>query len=68
MTVGHPTPEQLMRRRKRLLEQAGVTSVAELEERAARDELTGQQFWLWESIRSIDFLLGDDEPLAQTGG
>ena len=68
MAVAHPTRDQLRQRRERLLRQANATSVAELEERADRGELTGEQYWLWRSIRSIDFLLGEDEQLSATGG
>lgn len=60
MRVRHPTREELKERRRRLLEQARVSSSDELAERAGRGALSGNEFWLWEEITSIDFLLGED--------
>jgi hypothetical protein len=60
MRVLHPTREELQERRQRLLDRARVSSSDELAERARRGALSGDEFWLWEDIRSIDFLLGED--------
>lgn len=60
MRVRHPTRQELKERRRRLLEQARVSSSDELAERARRGALSGDEFWLWEEITSIDFLLGED--------
>ncbi|MGH8905067.1 MAG: hypothetical protein ACRD0K_00735 [Egibacteraceae bacterium] len=62
MRVTHPTREELKDRRRRLLEQARVSSSDELAARAERGALSGDEFWLWEDIQSIDFLLGEQTP------
>jgi hypothetical protein len=32
----------------------------ELEDAAAAGSLTPDDFWLWEDLRAVEFLLGDD--------
>jgi hypothetical protein len=57
--VLEPSREDLEARHTRLLERLGVNR-AELERLAETGALSGEQIWLWEDIRSIEFLLGDD--------
>ncbi len=59
--VRHPSPEELRARRARLLAEARIDR-DELEALAAAGALTGDEFWVWEDVRSIEFLLGDDAP------
>lgn len=58
--VLEPSREELEARRQRLLERAGM-SRDELEAAATAGTLRGDQFWVWEDIRSIEFLLGEDD-------
>lgn len=60
MRVLQPTTEELRARQARLLERSGFTSVEALEDRARRGALSAEEFALWDEIRSIDFLLGDE--------
>ncbi len=60
MQVHTPSREELLDRRRRLLEQAG-TSRDELDRRAGRGDLVGDEYRLWEELRSIDFLLADGQ-------
>ena len=57
MRVIQPTPTRLRQRRAELLDQARMDR-AELESRAEAGLLSGEEYWLWEEIRSIEFLLG----------
>ncbi len=58
--VLEPSREDLIERRERLLKRLGMTR-NELAHRAEAGLLTGEEFWLEEEIRSIEFLLGDDD-------
>lgn len=64
MRVMNPDREELLARRERLLRQAR-TSREELEARADRGTLTGDEYWLWEDIRSVEFLLREDEATGE---
>lgn len=64
MRVIHPTRKELEDRRRRLIERAGVSSRRELAERARRGTLSGEELWLWEDVKSIDFLLAEDPDAA----
>lgn len=57
--VLEPGRDELEDRRARLLERSHM-SREELETAAAAGTLSAEEFWLWEDIRSIEFLLGDD--------
>ncbi len=57
--VMQPSREELEARRQRLLRELGMTRI-ELEAAAEAGTLTGERFWVWEDIRSIEFLLGAD--------
>lgn len=59
MKVRTPSRDELLDRRRRLLEQSKA-SREELDRRAAQGELAGDEYWLWEEMRSIDFLLGEE--------
>ena len=50
--------EELLSERRRLLDSIGMT-LDEIEEMAACGGLSGAQFWVYEDIRSVEFLLGD---------
>ena len=50
--------EELRSERRRLLASVGMTR-AEIEEMAACGGFSGAQFWVYEDIRSVEFLLGD---------
>jgi hypothetical protein len=54
--VVQPTHEQLERRRRALLERLGG-DFDKVNERAGRHDLEGDEWWAWEELRSIDFLL-----------
>lgn len=56
--VLEPSREDLIRRRAALLEAAGTTR-EELERRATAGLLSGDEFYLWDEIESIEFLMGD---------
>lgn len=56
--VVEPSREELQKRRRRLLDEVGMTR-DELGKAAAAGTLTSDQFWAWEDITSIEFLLGD---------
>jgi hypothetical protein len=58
--VLEPSRPDLEARRKRLLDRLGM-SREEAERAAQSGALSGEQIWIWEDIRSIEFLLGDDE-------
>lgn len=58
--VVEPSPEELRERRKRLLEHVGMTR-DELNTAAEEGALSSDQFWVWEDIKTIDFLLDDDD-------
>lgn len=60
MGVQTPSRDELLRRRQQLLDHARI-SRDKLDVRAERGELVGDEYWLWEALRSIDFLLGEDE-------
>lgn len=55
---------ELLRRREELLKEVpgGFKALAE---RAERGDLRGNEWVLWEQLRSIDFLLGDDDAAEQ---
>lgn len=59
MQVHTPSRDELLDRRRRLLEQSKA-SREELDRRATQGELAGDEYWLWEELRSIDFLLGEE--------
>lgn len=60
VTVHSPTPDELRRRIVGLLSELGMTR-EESEARAAAGNLTGDQFWTLEGVRSAEFLLADHE-------
>jgi hypothetical protein len=53
------TPAELRRQRKELLSRAGTT-YEELRERAECYQLTAEERNIWETLRTIDYLLGDE--------
>lgn len=57
--VIQPSRKELVERRRRLLDRTG-SSYEELAARARRHDLEGDEWWLWEEICSVDFLLGAD--------
>jgi hypothetical protein len=57
--VLQPSREELMDRRARLIERARMDR-GEMEAAAQAGTLAPDEFWLWEDIRSVEFLLGDD--------
>ncbi len=57
--VLEPSAEELRARHARLLARIG-RSREELEVAAEAGDLTGEEFWLWEDLRDVEFLLGDD--------
>lgn len=52
--------EELLRRRRELLDRLGVTA-EELHARAANGSLVGDEWAAWDRLRDIEFLLGDDD-------
>lgn len=58
--VLEPSRAELEARRARLLARLAM-SREELERAADSGALTGEQYWLLEDIRSIEFLLGADD-------
>jgi hypothetical protein len=58
--VLQPGREELEARRARLLDRLGM-SRDDLERAADSGALTGDQYWLLEDIRSIEFLLGHND-------
>lgn len=58
--VIEPSRGDLEERRQRLLARVGM-SRDELDTAAKAGTLTGDQFWTWEDIKSIEFLLGEDD-------
>jgi hypothetical protein len=59
MRLAHPTPTELRHRRERLLDKAGF-SREELQRCAEEGTLTPEEYWIWQDIRSVEFLLGDE--------
>jgi hypothetical protein len=57
--VLEPSAEELRARRERLLARLG-RSRESLEAAADAGQLTSEEFWLWEDLRDVEFLLGDD--------
>jgi hypothetical protein len=53
------TPEDLLERRRRILERHGVT-LEDLKRRAAAFELTGEEWNAWDDLQEIAFLLGEE--------
>lgn len=60
MRVMHPSRDELRDRRERLLAEANIDRDG-LERRAHAGLLTAAEYWLWEELRSIEFLLGEGE-------
>jgi hypothetical protein len=58
--VLEPSREELEKRRERLLERARMTR-EDLEAAANAGTLSGDEYWLWMDIRSIEFLLGEGD-------
>ena len=58
--VLEPSRSELEARRERLLERLGMDR-DELDRAAESGALTGEQYWLLEDIRSVEFLLGSDD-------
>lgn len=58
--VLEPSRAELEARRSRILARLSMTR-NELESAADSGALTGEQYWLLEDIRSIEFLLGTDD-------
>jgi hypothetical protein len=54
-----PSRDDLEARRKRLLERLGMNR-EEAGRAADAGVLSGEQIWIWEDLRSVEFLLGDD--------
>jgi hypothetical protein len=67
MRVHHPTAEELRGRRDRLLARAGTTR-EDIERRAEDGTLSAEEYWIWQDIRSVEFLLGDEADLVDHGG
>lgn len=58
--VLEPSSQELRARRERLLARLGMSR--DEAEAAARDgQLTSEEFWIWEDLRDVEFLLGDDD-------
>jgi hypothetical protein len=57
--VLEPSAEELRARHARLLARLGRTREG-LEAAAEAGRLTSEEFWLWEDLRDVEFLLGDD--------
>jgi hypothetical protein len=55
-----PSREQLEERRARMLERVRM-SRDELQSAADAGTLSGDEYWVWQDIRSIEFLLGADD-------
>lgn len=53
--------EDLLERRRTLLERLGTTH-EELARRAEHGSLIGEEWAVWDELREIAFLLGDDDP------
>jgi hypothetical protein len=58
--VMEPSREQLEERRARMLERVRM-SRDELQAAADAGTLSGDEYWVWQDIRSIEFLLGADD-------
>lgn len=58
MRVTRLTRDELLERHKQLLSHARMPR-EELEQRAEAGLLSGDDYWLWEEIRGVEFLLGD---------
>jgi hypothetical protein len=52
--------DELQARRQEVLERVGM-SYEELAHRADQRSLVGEEWAAWDEIRSIEFLMGDDE-------
>ncbi len=57
--VLEPSLDELRERRARLLDRVRMGR-RELEAAASAGTVSSDEFWLWEDIRSVEFLLGDD--------
>ncbi len=57
--VVEPSLEDLRSRWRELLSRTSM-SRHELEEAAAAGKLSPDEFWLWEDVRAVEFLLGED--------
>ena len=57
--VIQPSRDELLARRARLIQRARMGR-DEMEVAAKAGTLAPDDFWLWEDIRSVEFLLGDD--------
>ena len=58
--VIEPSRDELLERRNKLIGEL-QTSRAALQDRAEAGLLSGEEFYLWDEIESIEFLLGDRE-------
>ena len=58
--VLEPSREDLLARRERLLERVHMTR-EEIQAHADAGTLTGDEYWTWKDILSIEFLLGADD-------
>lgn len=58
MRVTQPGFEELAHRRDQLLRQLGMDR-DQLEDRARREMLTSEEFWVCREIRSLEFLMDD---------
>lgn len=54
--VVEPTVEEMRRRREELLRRAR-TDYEDLADRAEHDELVGNEWWIWDELEAIDYLL-----------
>lgn len=59
--VIRPTRRELEHQHARLVARTRAGSRERLKELASSGELTADEFWVWENIQSIEYLLGDDE-------
>jgi hypothetical protein len=58
--VLEPSRDELLERRDELIAEL-QTSREQLQDRADAGLLSGEEFYLWDEIESIEFLLGDSE-------
>lgn len=68
MRVMSRSADELRAERERLLARAHASSVEELNDRAARGGLSAAEYSLWEEIRSINYLLGEDDEADAAAG
>lgn len=60
MTATRRSARELCQRRRELLTQLGMTR-EQLQAEAEAGRLTGAEFWVYEDIQAIEFLLGPEK-------